>query len=284
MKILILGAKGSLGQTFVDLYSAGGGSAFGGKDTNVTAWDREELDITKENLVSEQIEKIKPHLVINCAAYNSVDKAEEERGVAEMINGTAVGFIAKACDAVGATMVHYSTGQVFDGTNSEGYNEDDKPIPVNAYGRSKLLGEMELQENIDNFYLIRTCWLYGKPAAGKKSFTDLILELAAQGTTVNAVNNEFGSPTYVLDLAHATRALIGQQKPFGIYHLINSGVASRYDWTKEIFMTKGIKSEFNSVASNFFQRKAKRPKYEVLNNTKFIELRSWTEALKEYLS
>ncbi|HTL39685.1 MAG TPA: dTDP-4-dehydrorhamnose reductase [Methylomirabilota bacterium] len=277
MKVLILGAKGSLGQTFVDLY----------KDHAVSAWDRDELDITDEDAVGEKIAKLKPELIINCAAYNAVDKAEEDRVTAEQINGYSVGVVAKAAAEVGAIMVHYSSGQIFDGLSAEGYNEDAQPNPVNAYGKSKLIGEMELQENIDNFYLIRTCWLYGKPAlgaGGKKSFTDMMLELGSTDHTVKAINNEFGSPTYVVDLAQATRALIESNKPFGVYHLTNSGQASRYDWAKEVFAIRKIKTQLQPVESNFFPRKAKRPSYEILNNTKFIELRPWTEALNEYLS
>ena len=143
---------------------------------------------------------------------------------------------------------------------------------------------MELQEKAEKYYLIRTCWLYGQPAAGKKSFTDIMLDLAAGHQPINAVTDEFGKPTFVVDLAQATRALIEERKPFGIYHLTNSGVASRYDWAKEIFAIKKMKVNLQAMDASFFERKAKRPKYEVLNNTKFIELRPWTEALKEYLN
>jgi dTDP-4-dehydrorhamnose reductase len=273
MKVLILGAQGSLGQTFVDLYH----------DHEVTAWDRDELDITDEQATGNRIQELKPELIINCAAYNAVDKAEEDRATAESINGYAVGYIAKAAADIDALMVQYSTGQVFDGKNSAGYNEDDKTNPINAYGRSKLLGELELREKTEKFYLIRTCWLYGKPAAGKKSFTDIMLEMSEKGQDINAVLNEFGNPTYVKDLAQATRALIEEKKPWGVYHLTNSGVASRYDWAKEIFNLKGLKSTLNHVDASYFTRPAARPTYEVLNNTKFIELRPWTEALREYL-
>ena len=274
MKILILGAKGSLGQTFVDLYS----------DHEVSAWDRQELDITDENLAHDHITELAPKLIINCAGYNNVDQAEDEREAADSINGYAVGFIARAADEIGAILVSYSTGQVFDGGNASGYNEDDETRPVNAYGKSKLLGEMELQEKAEKYYLIRTCWLYGQPAAGTKNFTALMLDLAAGHQPINAVTDEFGKPTFVVDLAQATRALIEERKPFGIYHLTNSGVASRYDWAKEIFAIKKMKVNLQAMDASFFERKAKRPKYEVLNNTKFIELRPWTEALKEYLN
>jgi dTDP-4-dehydrorhamnose reductase len=274
MKDLILGAKGNLGQVFVDLY----------QDHEVLAWDRTELDIADEEAVKQRITEAAPELIINCAAYNAVDKAETEQELAETINGFAVGFVASVANSIGATLVQYSTGQVFDGSKTEGYNEDDMARPLNAYGKSKLIGEIEVQKNCENFYLIRTCWLYGKPAAGKKSFTDIVLDQAAAGTTINAVASEFGNPTYVNDLAHATRAIIEEKKPFGIYHLVNSGAASRYDWAKEVIEIKRLKNEVHAVDSDFFPRKARRPQYEVLNNTKFIELRPWTEALREYLT
>lgn len=271
-RILILGAKGSLGQMFLDVY----------KDQEVSVWDREELDITDEEQVKAKITELKPDLIINCAAYNAVDKAEEERETAEAINGYAVGFIAKAADEIGATMVHFSTNYVFDGNKSQGYNEDDSPKPQSAYAKSKFLGEMELQENTDNFYLIRTAWLYGKSGA-KPSFVEIMLKLAGEGKEITGIDNEFASPTYVLDLAQSTRALIETKKPFGIYHLTNSGEASWFDWAQEIFIIKGITANLVAVKRENYSRLAARPQYGILNNTKFIELRPWTEALREYL-
>jgi len=274
MKILILGAQGSLGQTFVDLYH----------DQHVFAWDRNELDITDEEAVKNKITELKPELIINCAAYNAVDKAEEERQIAETINGYSVGFIAAAAGSVGATMVHFSTAYVFDGNSQEGYNEDDLPRPNSAYGESKLLGEIELEKNLENYYLIRTTWLYGRATpTGKPSFVDTMLKLAKENKPIKGIDDEFGQPTFVKDLAQATRALIEQKKPFGIYHLVNSGEASWYDWAKEIFAIKGIKADLMHGKRENFDRKAQRPKFGVLKNTKFIELRPWTESLKEYL-
>jgi len=275
MKVLILGAKGSLGQTFVDLYH----------DQEVTAWDRAELDVTDEDLVMQKITELKPDLVINCAAYNAVDKAEEDRGTAELLNANAVGFIAKACKEVGVTMVHFSSAYVFDGTNPAGYNEDDSTKPLSVYGESKLMGELELMENLENYYIIRTTWLYGRDSeTGKPSFVDLMLKLGSGDQVFNGIEDEFGQPTYVVDLAHAVRALTEEKKPFGIYHLTNSGQASWYDWAREIFKIKGIDAKLLPGKKDEFLRAAKRPQYGILNNTKFIQLRPWTEALREYLN
>jgi dTDP-4-dehydrorhamnose reductase len=276
MKILILGHKGNLGNELMGVYS----------DLNPTGWDKEDLDVTDEQVVFDKINSLHPDVVYNCTAYNAVDKAEEDRMVAEDINGYAVGHIAKACSAIDATLIHYSSGMVFDGENPTGYNEDDPTKPVNAYGKSKLLGEMEAREHIEKLYIIRTSWLFGKsgPSAGnKKSFIDLMLEKAKAGETISVVEDEIGRPTYILDLAQASRALLEETKPFGVYHLTNSGNASRLDWAREIFAAKNLPVELKAIKGNSLARMAKRPHYEVLNNTKFLELRPWTEALREFL-
>ncbi len=268
-----MGAKGSLGQTFTDLY----------QDEEVSAWDREDLDITDEEAVMQKISELKPELIINCAAYNAVDKAEEERLIAEQINGYAVGFIAKAADEIGSMVVHFSSNYVFDGNNPEGYNEDDVTNPQSAYAKSKLLGEIELQDHTENFYLIRTSWLYGRSVQGKKSFIELMLDKSKETKELKMVIDEYASPTYVIDLAHATRALIEEHKPFGIYHLVNAGHTNWYGWAQEIFKIKNISMDLKEISGTEYKRPAARPKYGFLNNTKFIELRPWTEALKEYL-
>ncbi|MEO8065744.1 MAG: dTDP-4-dehydrorhamnose reductase [Candidatus Doudnabacteria bacterium] len=274
MKILILGAKGSLGEAFLDLY----------KDQEVVGWGKFDLDITDEEVVSKKIAELKPGLVINCAAYNAVDKAEEERELAESVNGYAPGYLAKAASEVGAVFVHFSTHYVFDGTNQEGYNEDDLPNARSIYGKSKILGENEVQGKTDKFYIIRTAWLYGKPGShGKTSFVAMMLKKADEGKAIEAIKDEFAQPTYCLDLAQSTRALLEEKKPFGIYHLTNAGQTSWYQWANEIFQIKNVKVTLTAISRDKFPRKAARPQYGVLNNNKFIQLRPWTEALKEYL-
>lgn len=285
MKILILGSKGNLAGEFLKLY----------KGEDVTGWDRDQVDIGHEAQVMDKISTLAPDVVINCAAYNAVDAAETDRATAESINGYGPGYIAKACKQIDAALVHYSSGQVFDGKSSSGYDESASPDPVNAYGRSKMLGERKLQEHSDKFYIIRTAWLFGQSGIGpdsakassgkKKSFIDLMLEKARAGELIQAVGDEFGTPTLTKDLAAATRALLEERKPFGIYHLVNSGQASRYDWAQEIFRIKNLPSEIKKVsAADFPPRPAPRPKYEILNNTKFIQLRPWQEALTEFLN
>lgn len=277
MKVLILGHKGNLGNELMQVYS----------DLNPTGWDREDLDVTDEQAVWDKITEFKPDLVYNCVAFNAVDKAEEDRITADNVNGYAPGYIAKACKSIGSTLVHYSSGMVFDGHNPAGYQEEDPATPINAYGRSKLLGEMEAQENMENIYVIRTCWLFGKSGPGqtnKKSFIDLMLEKAAAGEPISVVDDEIGKPTYTLDLAQASRAIVEETRPFGIYHITNDGAVSRLDWAREIFSLKNIDVELKPIKGYGLQRMARRPQYEVLVNTKFLELRPWTEALKDFVS
>ncbi len=273
-KILIIGAKGNLGTALAEVYV----------DANPLLWDKDEIDITDEDQVIEKISAAQPEIVYNCAAYNAVDKAEEEGGVADMVNGYGPGNLARICDKIGAILVHFSSGYVFDGQKSEGYNEEDKTNPISAYGHSKRLGEVEVQQHAEKHYLVRTSMLYGPPTQGKKSFIDIMLDMAKEKKMINAVDDEFGQPTYVKDLAQALVFLTEEEKPFGTYHITNSGMASWYDWAREIFAVKGIKPNMAQIHSEGLKRAARRPKYGILNNTRFIELRPWTEALKEYLT
>src|SRR3989338_5149412 len=151
-KILVIGKNGNLGSEIVRQL----------EDKDVTAWDREDLDVTKRDDVLGEITELKPALVFNCAAFNNVDAAETDPGPANSINGYAPGYLAEACKSVGAILVHYSSDYVFDGASEQGYNEDATPNPIRAYGRSKVLGEGEVKKNTDRYYIIRTSWLFGK--------------------------------------------------------------------------------------------------------------------------
>jgi len=276
MKILIIGAKGMLGQELAKVFQ---------KDKPLL-WDRAEIDIADELKVRGIIGDLKPDLVINAAAYNDVDGAEKNEALARQINGEAVGYLAKALRVNKGILVHYSTDYVFKGDKKQGYKELYKPNPQSAYARSKYLGEQELQTNTDRFYLIRLSRLFGRPAAsqaGKKSFADLMLELAETKKEINAINEELSSPTYAPDLAKRTKEIIDWKKPFGIYHAANSGACTWYDFAQEIFTIKQINVKLNPVPASFFPRPAARPKYSILLNTKLPAMRSWQEALREFI-
>ncbi|MBN1778707.1 MAG: dTDP-4-dehydrorhamnose reductase [Candidatus Buchananbacteria bacterium] len=273
-KVLILGAKGMLGTALMAEFF----------DLNPVGLDREDIDITDQNQVNQKILNLRPDLIINAAAYTDVDGAESNQDLANAVNGTAVGYVAAAAKQVGAILVHYSTDYVFDGQNQAGYNEDDQPNSINAYGRSKLLGEEELQKNTDQFYLIRTAWLYGPSG---KNFVDTILSLAKTKESLKVVNDQFGRPTYTIDLAHTTRKLLESNSEFGIYHFTNQtkpeGI-TWFDFASEAIKLSDLKTAVVPCSTKDFPRPAKRPNYGVLQNNKSVTLRNWQEALKDYLS
>lgn len=321
-KVLIIGAKGMLGQELVRTFQKD-------KDYEVSAWDKEEIDITNAKDTGKKILGLKPKFIINAAAYNAVDKCEDpkEFKIAKKINGTAPGNLAKLAKKIGAILVHYSSDYVFDGfpesagwrTEPEGcthscaschlhesaenqaapqigFKEDDKPNPINNYGKSKLLGEKAVQKNTKKYYLIRLSKLFGKPATSKeakRSFFDAMLELGknlpAQEKAVRAVDEETGCFTYAPDLAQKTKEIIDAEKPFGIYHVVNSDACTWYEAALELFKQvsamdgKIKKIKVIPVDSSEFPRPAKRPFYSALVNTKLNPLRSYKEALREYL-
>lgn len=274
-KILIIGAKGMLGTELMDVFN-------NDKSYKTVGTDMRDFDITKKEQVSKNIEKIKPEIVINAAAYTKVDDCEKEKEICMKVNGRAVGYIAKICHKLDAIMVHYSTDYIFDGNKKEGYKEDDQSFaPLNVYGKSKLLGEQELQKNHNKFYLIRTAWLYGRNG---KNFVDTMLELAKKMQEIKVVNDQHGKPTLARDLAKRTKELIERSYPFGVYHITNEGMITWYDFAKKIFAIAKINVKVIPVTSAEFPRPAKRPKYSALVNTKLPKSRKWDKALLEYLT
>lgn len=276
MKTLIIGSQGMLGQEIKKTFL---------KEATI-CWDKDEIDITEKEKTNKKITDLHPDIIINCAAYNAVDKCEENLKIANGINGYAPGNLAKIAKSLNIPLVHFSSGYVFDGEKNGGYKEDAAPRPISKYAESKILGEKNVRENSDKFYLIRTNLLFGRPtlsAGGKKSFIEIMLNLAKEKKTIEAVADEISNPTYAKDLAIAVHNLITKKYPFGIYHIINDGSASWYDWAKEIFKIKNIDVAVKPVPSSKFPRPAKRPKNSSLINTKFPHLRSWQDALTEYL-
>jgi dTDP-4-dehydrorhamnose reductase len=283
-KYLIVGKNGTLGSEFLRLL---GNETSGIKTIGI---DRSELDITNQQAVQNYIADLQPEVVINCAAYNAVDKAEQESETANLINGTAVGYLAQATENVNATFIHYSTNYVFKGDDINGYKEDDQTDPQSAYGHSKLLGEQEALSKCSKTYVIRTAWLYGQPGpseSSKISYVDRILQLAKEKDSLEGVADQFGQPTWTHDLAKFTLQLIEEKLPYGIYHGTNAGQASWYTWAQEILKIKNfnIPLKENSMA-NFPQssHSAHRPQYGILLHAKGPNLRPWQEALAEYLT
>lgn len=276
-KILIFGSDGMLGQELLHQWS----------DEQCIGVDRSQIDITQRELVHQLITREKPVVVINAAAYNNVDGAEVDVDEANAVNGTAVGYIASAAESIGAVFVHYSTDYVFDGEKKEGYREDDPPTPISIYGKSKLLGEDQAREHSSHLYLIRLSRLFGAPAksqGAKQSFIEKIIEQSQDRSTLTVIDEELSCPTYAPDLAATTKNLIDTQAEFGVYHVTNTGACTWFGLAQEIFTQRQWHGTLVSVPSSTFPRPARRPRYSVLLDTKLPPMRSWQEAVREYLS
>ncbi|NQU99679.1 MAG: dTDP-4-dehydrorhamnose reductase [Parcubacteria group bacterium] len=273
-KILIIGGKGMLGQDLVDIFS---------NDNNyeVTNWDKDEIDITKEDQVVEKISKLKPEIVINSAAYTDVDGCEDNRELCMSVNGDALKNLAKACKEIDSILVHFSTDYIFNGEREEGYEEDFNEInPVNYYGEAKAQAEKNIKDNCDKYYILRTSWLFGKNG---KNFVDTMLSLAEKLDELKVIDDQHGKPTYTLDLVKRTKKIIENKEEFGIYHVTNEEETTWYQFALEIFKQAGVKIKVNACTSEEFPTKAKRPHYSGLINTKLNKMRSWKEALEDYL-
>jgi dTDP-4-dehydrorhamnose reductase len=270
-KTLLLGAKGMLGQALTRTW----------QDQDLVAWDVDDLDITDQNKVLEKVIEIKPDLIINAAAYTDVDGAESNRVLAFKVNADGIRNIAEAAQAVGAGIVHYSTDYVFPGDKAKGYSEEEAPGPaVNIYGETKLAGERALIEVSSKFWLIRTAWLYGM---GGKNFVDTMLKLSQEKNELKVVDDQHGTPTFVNDLAKFTWILINEKYASGIYHGVNQGVTTWFDLAEKIFDLTDRKVTVEPIKSSEFPRPAKRPEFSVLLNNRGPNMRTWEEALAEYL-
>lgn len=257
-KVLILGAYGMLGH---DLQRVFPGAVLKGH----------ELDITDAKKVTATIREVKPELVINAAAYTDVDGCEDNRNLAFAINGDALHPLGRACSDMGACLVHYSTDYIFDGTKKS-YREDDYANPINAYGESKLLGEKNIRETMDDYRIIRTSWLFGRHG---KNFVETMIRLSKEMPQVRVVNDQFGKPTYTADLAEKT-VEIADRAP-GIYHIANDGICSWFEFAQAII------PNVVPCSTTEYLRRAKRPAYSVLENTKTAPMRPWKDALNAYL-
>ena len=258
-KVLILGANGMLGHDLQNVFPD-------------AACIGHEQDISDETAIRSFILEENPDIVINAAAYTDVDGCEENKEHAFAVNGEGPGFLATACQMIGAVLVHFSTDYVFDGLKAA-YAESDTPNPINVYGESKLLGEQNIMKNMDNYRIIRTSWLFGKHG---KNFVETMLRLSMEMESVMVVDDQFGSPTYTVDLAQKVPVII-ESKP-GIYHITNDGVCSWYEYAKAII------PNVTPCSSEEFIRPAKRPKHSVLIDTKGISMRTWKEGLDHYLN
>lgn len=277
MKILITGAKGMLASDLIPILREG---------HDVIAPAEEDLDITRRASIYEVVKKTVPDLIVNCAAYTQVDKAEEERGKAVLVNGIGVQNLALACQDKSIPLCHISTDYVFDGTKAAAYTPFDNTNPINAYGESKLAGEKYIQWIMNRFYIVRTSWLYGKSG---NNFVSTILRLAQEKQELEVVQDQKGSPTSTLSLSRGISKLI-ESGAFGIYHFTDDteGGISWHDFAKEIVRLSGSKTRVLPTTTDRFPRPAKRPSNSVLDISLFSAVTGfnpvkWKEALKKRL-
>ncbi|ADY74007.1 dTDP-4-dehydrorhamnose reductase [Desulfurobacterium thermolithotrophum DSM 11699] len=286
MRYLIFGAKGQLGREFVKWLSGGLVESLKGKTVEWIGVGREECDISDLNQVLELFESTKPNVVVNCAAYNLVDKAEEDYVSAVKVNSVGVRNLAFACNRYRAFLVHYSTDYVFDGKKENAlYIEDDKPNPLNEYGKSKLIGEEFIKEEIDNFLILRVSWVYGE---GRQNFIYKLLKWAENNDYLKISYDEISVPTSTRTIVDVTLKALKEGLE-GLYHLTNSGYASRYEWAKKVFKIKKVNKFIYPVSSEIFNLPAKRPKFSAMSNEKVsqelnIEIPSWEEELVDWLN
>jgi dTDP-4-dehydrorhamnose reductase len=281
MNILITGSNGQLGNEFKELSK---------EETalNFIFTDVAELDITNEDAVAAFFQQIKPDVVINCAAYTAVDKAEQEPEKADLINGKAVGILARAASLHNAIMIHISTDYVFDGKGYRPYVETDPVHPVSAYAKSKLLGETEMLEHARSGFIIRTSWLY---SSFGHNFVKTILKYGKERGKLNVVFDQIGTPTYAGDLAIAILIIVKSGKrPIvpEIYHFSNEGIISWYDFAIAIIEFSGISCKVTPIETKDYPLPAARPFYSVFNKAKIkqtfgIEIPYWRDSLKAAL-
>jgi len=276
MKLLIAGSKGQLAREIAAQAADAG--------YEVEGFDVDELSISDFGAVVRKVSAAKPDLLINCAAYNNVDGAEQDWENAFLANGIGVKNLAIASAEAGAVFVHYGTDFVFNGEKRVPYTIADMPDPISSYGQSKLLGEELLQAHGTNYYLIRTSWLFGD---GAFSFPLKVQEWAAKNDKLRIVDDQVASPTYCADLAEATLKLV-KTGAFGLYHITNSGHCSRYEWARHILEVIGWKGTLEPAKSAEFKTPARRPEYSVLDNFPLQQtigslLPSWQDATERFI-
>ncbi|RBR31366.1 dTDP-4-dehydrorhamnose reductase [Enterococcus cecorum] len=274
--ILLTGGNGQLGTELRHLLDE--------KGVKYVSTDAKEMDITDAQATMDYITNLKPTVIYHCAAYTAVDKAEDEgKALDEKINVDGTRNVALAAKEVGATLVYISTDYVFDGKLKDGEYAVDAPInPLNEYGRTKALGEKAVQEIMDDYYIIRTSWVFGKYG---HNFVFTMQKLAETRDELTIVNDQFGRPTWTRTLAEFMYFVIEQKAPFGIYHLSNDNACSWYEFAKEILKDTDVK--VLPVTSEQFPQKATRPQYSVmdLSKTKALgfKIPTWQEALQGML-
>ncbi|HCP09439.1 MAG TPA: dTDP-4-dehydrorhamnose reductase [Thermodesulfobacterium commune] len=270
MKFMITGGKGQLAKEFIKVLSQ--------KGVNFIAFSKEELDIFNFNKLFDIVRDLKPDVIINCAGYNNVDEAEKEPSSAFLVNTLGTYNLSLVCQHVNALLVHFSTDYVFDGTKEGLYTEEDTHNPINEYGKSKLFGERLIQEQMDNYLIFRTSWVYGE---GKQNFLYKLTQWAQAQEYLKVACDEFSVPTSTRTIVEVTLKAIDQGLT-GLYHLVNTGYTSRFEWAREYFRLKGSKKFIYPAYQSDFNLPAKIPRFFEMSNGKLcktpeIEITHWKD-------
>jgi dTDP-4-dehydrorhamnose reductase len=278
MRVVITGARALLGGAIA--------REFAGDE--VVALDHARLDVADSGAVGSIISAERPQLVVNCAAYNDVDRAEDDPALALRTNAFAVLGLSRAARAAGATLVHFSSDFVFDGETDRPYREDDRANPNGVYGASKLLGDWFALEN-DRAYVLRVESLFGPPAAdgGRRGSLGTIVDRIKRGEDVPVFTDRVVSPSYTPDIARAIRALVEGRAAAGLYHCVNSGHATWAEIAQRAASSIGVPLRMCPLTLETARLRARRPRYCALSNAKLaaagIPMRPWAEALDEFL-
>ena len=282
MKILVIGANGQLGKSVQKIVSSA-------KQNNEFVFvGRGELDLSQEESIASYLNNNKFDIIINCAAYTAVDKAEEEQELANQVNYLAVKQLAEITNKQQAKLMHISTDYVFDGESERPYIETDETNPINIYGKTKLAGEKAIQAIMPtNAIIIRTSWVYSEYG---NNFVDTMLKLGKERDKLNVVNDQIGSPTYATNLANAILKIIENKNyqtkspATKIYHYSNKGKVSWYEFAKEIFELADIHCAVKPITTKQYPTPAKRPKNTLMNKAKIaktfsVGISNWKESL-----
>lgn len=276
MKVLVTGANGQLGYDVVKELQKQNIECYGAT--------RQDFDIVDFEATKKFITNYMPDAVIHCAAYTAVDKAEDEQGLCYLVNASATENIAEICKKINAKMLYISTDYVFDGTKDDFYEVDDKPNPINVYGKTKLLGEQAVQKILDKYFIVRISWVFGEHG---NNFVKTMLRLGKERKEINVVADQYGSPTYTADLAPLLVEMIQTEK-YGIYHATNEGVCTWAEFGEEIFKIAGMDVKVNHITTAEYPTRAKRPLNSRLSKNSLKinslkQLNNWQNVVKYFI-
>ena len=277
MKVLVTGVKGQLGFDVCKELDK--------RNIENRGIDREDCDITDEQAVLSYIKNYAPDVVVHCAAYTAVDRAEDEKEICYNVNVKGTEYIARACKEIDAKMVYISTDYVFEGTGDKAYEVQDNTAPDNTYGITKYQGEEAVRKILSKYFIIRISWVFG---INGNNFINTMMKLGESRSELNVVADQIGSPTYTYDTAPLICDMIATEK-YGIYHATNEGYCSWADLAEYIFSVTGQKVLVHHIKSEEYPTKASRPKNSrlskaSLDNAGFKRLPDWQDAVKRYIN